>query len=162
MSEIRTRKVPIDQCGLLDPTAQHALSKIIDFLRADSSIGTNASAPLTVAELGTFLHNVMSTMENLCGKDSPRPRPVTKFPANSFRDFSENGFVHVLTKLLVLEAAKKRIPLVQVFAGDAKSQSKLLVMLEQQLTKVYAVFFERTLIQVTTVIFCIFLERKTG
>ena len=140
MSELRTRKVPLEQNDLQDATAQHALSKIIDYLRADSSIGTSLPASFSVAELSTLLHNVRSIMESLCGKDSSRPRPITKFPANLFRDFSENGFVHTLTRFLLLEANKRKLSLVQLFAGDVKSQSKLLVFLEQQLAKVRATF----------------------
>ncbi len=141
MSEIRSRKVPLDQNDLLDPTSQHALSKIVDFLRSDTSIGTSLPVSFSVTELSTLLHNVRSTMEVLCGKESSRPRPITKFPANSFRDFSENGFVHTLTRILLLEATKRKISVVQLFAGEVKAQAKLLVSLEQQLAKVCAMFF---------------------
>jgi len=148
MSGLRSRNVPLDQNDLLGSTSQHALSKIVSFLRADSSTGTSLPASFSVTELSTLLHNVRSTMEVLCGKDSSRPRPITKFPANSFRDFSENGFVHTLTRILLLEATKRKISLVQLFAGDVKSQAKLLVSLEQQLTKVRAMSFFASMIPV--------------
>jgi len=136
MAELRVRKVTLEQKDLLEPSVQHLLSKIVDGLRADTSISAAVSSALSVGELSNLLFDVRSSLEQLCGKDSVRPRPVTKFPANSFQDYSEDGFVSTVVKTLCCEASKKKIPLSQLFAGDSKSQAKLLVLLEQELSKV--------------------------
>ena len=137
MAELRVRKVTLEQKDLLDPSVQHSLSKIVDRLRSDASVEAAVSSALSVSELSNLLFNVRSSLEILCGKDSARPRPVTKFPANSFQDYSEDGFVSIVVKALCQEASKKKTAISQLFAGDSKSQAKILVLLEQELLKVH-------------------------
>lgn len=135
MTESRPKKVVIDPMEASHPLTLHKYSSILSSLKKSSSWSSAFSRQLTEAKLAALVASMRVSMEDLCGKDSPKPRPITKIPMSLFRDFTADGPLDCMLGLLCSEAAKANVGITDLFK-DSKRASSLLVYVEKELIKV--------------------------
>ena len=161
MTEERPKKVTIDPTYSSNPVVLRNFTKFVNELK---KIGMNEGilGSLTEAKLASLVLSFQTTMEQLCGRDSSKPRPITKIPLSCLQDYSENGFLSALILLLCKEATESSTSLVDLFS-DSKRSFKLLQTIEKDLTKVIYIFFFMYFLTIylTFIFDCHFISART-
>jgi hypothetical protein len=138
MTEPRAKTVTIDHGDSSNPLVLQKYSALLNLLKKDTTLGNADTSALTESKLATFVINLRSAIERLCGKDVSKPRPITKFPMSLYQDFSANGSIAALLAFMVREAAKAKCAPADLF-NDNKKAGQLLVKLDKELNEVIPV-----------------------
>jgi hypothetical protein len=138
MSEPRAKTVTIDHGDSSNPLVLQKYSALLNHLKKDNTLGNADTSDLTESKLATFVINLRSAIERLCGKDVSKPRPITKLPMSLYQDFSVNGSVAALLAFMCREAAKAKCNPNDLFSENRKA-GQLLVKLDKELNEVILV-----------------------
>lgn len=136
MAEPRSRKVTIDQNALTSPLVLQSLSKILSKLKENPKITEKTKASLTEAALAQLVITFRNVMEQQCGRDAPKPKPITKLPLHGLQDYSADGPLASVLAHVLEEASRKNMSPDDLL-GDKKKSTQLLESTDKMLTKVW-------------------------
>jgi len=132
MAEGREKKVTIDENDSSNPLVLQKYTKLLNHIKKTG--GHNDSPYQTEANLVSLVTQLRECMESLSGKDSPKPRPITKLPMSVFDDFSVGGALNTILNCLLNEAAKVKCSPSSLLS-DSKKASEMLVSIDKELVK---------------------------
>jgi hypothetical protein len=135
MAETRPKRVTIDDSDQLNPLVLQNYSKLATALKKRSGLPENVSSMISEAQIAALITALRNAMEATCGKDAPKPRPITKFPMVLFQDFAVGGAIDVIVSVVCNEVATNGGTLADAFT-DRTRAAKLLVATEKELVAV--------------------------
>lgn len=137
MAESRPKKVTTDENDQNNPLVLQNYTKLAASLKRKAGLVDKVSREITEAKLAALITSLRMAMEVLCGKDTPKPWPITKLPMSLFQDFSVGGSIDTMVTVICQDVGKAGCALLDVFQDDTRS-SQLLVAIEKELVKVRA------------------------
>ena len=140
MADSRIRKVVIDKSLVENPIVLQSFGRILRNLKVNLKLSESIRENLTEQVLAQLVFSVMNIMESLCGRESTKPRPITKIPFKLFQDNSVGGFLNFLLELLLDQAQKHSVRPSDLFL-DSKDPYGILVKIEKEIIKVISIVF---------------------
>mmetsp|Transcript_17048 Transcript_17048/g.28600 ORF Transcript_17048/g.28600 Transcript_17048/m.28600 type:complete len:843 (-) Transcript_17048:77-2605(-) len=108
MSSVQRKKVAVVNKSLYhNPLVLLSLDAILAALKGSSALPSSFTGSLTRDNLASCIFRFQDELERLCGRDSPEPRPITKFPSSMFDDKTLGGSLHHLLLALCEEAVRR-------------------------------------------------------
>ena len=152
-SNVKRARCKLDLSDYLDPLYLIKFSPILKSLKTDDITSLKSTllkyhqlkfkhgserVLLNERILSTIVYHYKKYMEMFFGKNSPKPRELTKFPSSIFRDFSVYGSLHFfLVELLNLVVLPNGINSFEnIFSKTSKSLNESLKSIEQLLIQV--------------------------
>ena len=139
MAEPRSRRVIVDEGVLRSPLLLQNLSKILSKLRENQKITEKAKSGLTESSLAQIIIALRNVMEQFCGKDAPKPKPITKLPLQALQDYSIDGPLFVMLSFLLEETSRKNMS-PEDLLSEKKKVPHLLESIDKLLTKVPSLY----------------------
>lgn len=116
-----------------DPLFQQSLAPLCKELNKHNS---SSEKPVSEMSLALTVFELELHMEKMFGRNSPKPRTMTKLPAHLFRNFDINGPLHKILSIIYSDAKAKTVECEEYFSTQPPAiLSELLVRLESALVQ---------------------------
>lgn len=135
MAEARPKKVTIDDSDQRNPLVLQTYAKLVASLKKKSALPTAVTSSLSEPRLAELIISLRRSLEELCGKEAPKPRPVTKFPMGLFQDYTVGGAVDIMLTTICQDVANNGGTLADVFSNNSRART-ILIAIENELVKV--------------------------
>jgi hypothetical protein len=132
----RARLCVADKDAFKSKLYAHKFHDVLPRLLSNKTLSPQVRHCLSEEYLAGLMYLVHKFMEDVCGRQAARPRPITKIPCHLLRDFAPAGAVEIILSTLCEEASFMAIQPAEIFTVT-NSVGPLFIKIESALIQVH-------------------------